>query len=380
MDQPAVHKGLACQTIGPDGRLTPDSMVGYPLHPLALRDLTDSPYVAADCTLTGPLTRELNKFRTQIVQRREGSKLHFFIDVSRVNDEVRQKITQGDAPTMIPVEPGALDAGADKLMAQVPAITLGRENYDGQHMIERDRAQILGVDANQVGASGAGGAKTATEITQVQRNADARFEQERQRALEWWLTGVQKVAALVLRYGDRLAVDILGPERGQVWVQAKSKNLFGAFRYEVVIDSGNYVDVESKKRQTMQLYNMTAKDPATHHEELLVQLATEFGLDPAKWIVTKQPEARPDPPALSINVKPEDLDPALPSYVGTHAILTAGGIKGLPPPLTMAQPPQPPGVPGMPPRPGLPPGAPGQPPPAPHEGMVPKAPMLNSHM
>ena len=44
MDQPVVHKPLACQTIGPDGRLTPDSMIGYPLHPLALRDLTDSPY------------------------------------------------------------------------------------------------------------------------------------------------------------------------------------------------------------------------------------------------------------------------------------------------------------------------------------------------
>ena len=381
VEQPVVHKPLACQTIGPDGRLTADSMVGYPLHPLALRDLTDCAYVAADVTLTAPLTRELNKFRTQVIQRRDGSRLHTLIDVSRINDEVRQKIGQGDEPTMIPVEAGALDAGADKIMAQVPALTLGRESYEGQHMIERDRAQVLGIDANQVGTAGASGSKTATEVQNVQRNADARFEQERLRALEWWLCGVQKVAALVLRYGDRIAVDVLGPQRGQQWIQSKGQ--LGAFSYDTVIDSGNYIDLEARKRQTLQLYNMTAQDPATHHEEILQQMAYEFGIDPAKWIVTEKPEKHPDPPALSINVKPEDLDPALPSYVGTHAILTAGGIKGLPPPLTMAQAPALPGAGGaalqLPP--GAPPpgGAPLSPPLQEHGGMTERAPLLNQH-
>lgn len=370
MDQPAVHKPLACQTIGPDGRLTPDSMTGFPLHPLALRALTDSPFVCADCSLTGALTQELNTFREQVLQRRDGSKLHMLVDSSRVNPEVRDKIGKGNEPMMIPVEAGALDAGTDKIMAQVPSITLGRESYEGANIIERDRAQILGIDANQVGApGGGGGSKTATEITTVQRNADARFEQERQTVLEWWLSGVQKVASLLLRYGDRIAIDVLGPKRGQEWVKAKQANAFGNFSYEIVIDSGNYVDIEARKRQTMQLYNMTAKDPATHHEELLAQMATEFGIDPTRWIVTEKPEQKPEPPSLSINVKPEDLDPALPSYVGTYAILTAGGIKNLPPPITMVQPQQP----GAPPPPGL------QPPPPQHPGMAEKVPMLNQH-
>jgi hypothetical protein len=364
MDQPVVHKGLACQTIGPDGRLTPDSMIGYPLHPLALRNLTDSPYVAADCTLTSPLTRELNKYRTQIIQRRDGSKLHMLIDAAKVNEDVRQKIGQGNEPTMIPVEPGTLDGGADRIMAQVPAITLGRESYTGQDIIERDRAQILGIDANQVGTGG-GGSRTATEVSNVQRNADARFEQERQTTLEWWLAGVQKVAALVLRYGDRIAIDLLGAARGQQWIQAKQQGLFQSFSYEIVIDSGNYVDIEAKKRTDLNLYNLTAQDPSTHHEEILVRLATDFGIDPSKWIVTQKPEPKPEPPKLSITVKPEDLDPALPSYVGTHAMLTAAGVVGLPPPLSMAQQQQ-----------GPPP--PGPPAPAP-PGMAEKAPRLDQH-
>ncbi len=102
-----------------------------------------------------------------------------------------------------------------------------------------------------------------------------------------------------------------------------------------MIDSGSYVDIEARKRQDMQLYNMTAQDPATHHEEILMRLATDFGIDPTRWIVTEKPEKTPDPPSLSIAVKPEDLDPALPSYVGTYAILTAGGVKGLPPPMSL---------------------------------------------
>lgn len=358
MDQPAVHRALPYQTIGPDGRLTPDSLKGFPLHPLALRDLTDAAYVASDCTLTGPLTRELNKFRTQVVQRRDGSKLHVLIDASRVNEDVRQKIGQGNEPTLIPVESGSLDAGAERIMAQVPSIELGRESYLGQDIIERDRAQILGIDANQVGG-GNSGARTATEVSTVQRNADARFEQERQRALAWWLTGVQKVAALLLRYGDRIAVEVLGPQRGAAWVQAKQQGLFGAFSFEIVIDSGNYVDIESRKRQDLQLYNITAQDPATHHEEILTRLATDFGLDPTRWIVSEKPEQKPDPPSVSISVKPEDLDPSLPSYVGTYAILTAGGMKGLPPPMTMVPPPQVPE--------------------APHGGMAELAPRLNQH-
>jgi hypothetical protein len=359
MDRPVVHQNLTCQTIGPDGRLTDDSLVGYPLHPLALRDLTDAPYVAADCTITAPLTRELNKFRTQIIQRRDGSKLGVLVDSSRINPEVRQKIGQSDRPTMIPVEPGALDAGADKIMAQVPALNLGRESYLGQDYIERDRAQILGIDANQVGVS-ATSSRTATEITTVQRNADARFEQERARALEWWLAGVQKLSALILRYGDQVALDVLGPQRGQLWQQAKQQGIFGRYTFEIVVDSGNYTDVNERRRQTMQLYNMTAKDPATNHQELLLQIASEFGLDPSRWLVTKPPEQKPEPPTLSISVKPEDLDPRLPSYVGTYAILTAGGVKGLPPPV-----PQPMAAP--------------LPPPAEHGGMSEQSEMLNKH-
>lgn len=359
-DVPLVHRNTPYQDISPkDGRLTPDSIIGYPDHPLALRDLTDSAYVAADCTITAPLTRELNKFRKTVVQRRDGSKLRFVYDAAKLNPEVRQKIEQGDDPMMIPVEPGALDAGANAIMQQVPSLELGRESYLGQDIIERDRAQILGINANQVGAV-AGSGKTATEVSDVQRNADARFDREMRRAVRWYLKGVQKVSALVLRYGDRLAVDILGPERATLWAQAKQAGAISKFKFKTVADSGGYIDIEARKRSDLQLYNMTAKDPSLNRQVVQARLATDFGLAPSEWIVTQPPEQKPEAPTLSIAVKPEDLDPALPSYVGTYAILTAGGVKNLPPPTYVAAPPPQPNAPE-------------------HGGMAELQPRLNQH-
>lgn len=333
--EPLVHQNLPYQEIGRDGRLTPNSMIGYPTHPLALRDLTDSAYVAADLSLVNALTRELNVSRTNNIQQRDGNRLHVLIDSSKVNPDVRDKIEQGNAPKFIPVEPGALENGIDSIMAQVPSLTQGRESFLIQDIIERDRDGIFGMNQNTQNPNAEGG-KTATEIKTVQRNTDARFEQERQRVLQWWLAGVQKVSALVLRYGDRMAADILGPQRGQAWVQARDAGQFTRFSFDIVIDSGTFVDVEERKRQDMQLYNMTAKDPTLNRSVVQARLATDFGLDPAAWLITKQPEEKPEPPTVSISVKPEDLDPSLPSYVGTYAILTAGGVKGLPPPQPVA--------------------------------------------
>lgn len=331
-DHPLEHGELACQEIGPDGKLTPRSMRGYPLHLLALRDLPDSPWVPSDCTITAPLTQELNLFRQQMVERRDASRQHVLYDAEKINEDVRQKIEQNTFPTMIPVEPGALSAGKDSIMTQLDPLALGRESYEGQNIIERDRAQVLGIDANQAGAQ-ANGKRTATEISTVQRNTDARFEQERQRVLEWWIGLVQKLSALTLKYGDGIVPEILGPQRAQMWLQARDQGQFDRFRFDVLIDSGKYVDIEARKRQDLQLYNLTAKDPMAQRMVVLKRLGEDFGLDVSQWLVTQPPEAKPEPPKVNFAFSAQDLNPLLPTYAATYVTLTQLGIKDLPPPL-----------------------------------------------
>lgn len=330
-DEPFEYKTCPYTTIGPDGRLTPDSMPGFQVHPLALRDLTDSAYVQADLTVVSPLTRELNKFRTQMLQRRDGSRNHVLYDTGIVDEDMRAKIERNQAPMMIGVEAGKLAQGKDSIMAQVPTLNLGRESYIGQDIIERDRMGVFGIRPNGVGVED-GKDQTATEASLAQRNMDARFEQEHQRVLAWFLLGCQKVSALLLKYGDRMALEVLGPKKGPMWIQAKQAGMFTRFRFALVMNSGAYIDTNERMRQVVQIYNMTAKDPQTNRSEVLREMATLAGLNPAKWIVTQPPEKQPDPAAISFSCKPEDLNPFLPSYAATYQILTAAGVKNLPPP------------------------------------------------
>lgn len=330
---PRDHKPCPYQEIGPNGRLTPDSMDGFQVHPLTLRDLTDSAYVQADLTVVSPLTKELNKFRRQMIQRRDGSRLHVFYDTGIVDEDMKAKIEANTAPMLIGVKAGMLSQGKDNIMTQVPNLELGRENYIGGDIIERDRMGVFGIRPNGVGVQD-DKSQTATEASLAQRNMDARFEQEHQRDILWFLRGVQKLSSLVLRYGDRMAMDVLGPKKGPLWIQAKKAGLFGKFRCTIVMNSGAYIDVSERMRQLIQVYNMTAKDPQTNRMEVLREMATMAGLNPAKWLNTQPPEKEPAPPSVSISTKPEDLNPFLESYPATYAILTQAGIKGLPPPAT----------------------------------------------
>ena len=292
------------------------------------------------------------------------------MDVAKLNPEAKQKFEQHQLPHLIGVEPGMLEGGVANIMDQVPGITLGRESYDGQNIIERDREGILGIGSNQVG-NVTQTKRTATEVSTMQRNTDARFEQERQKVLEWWLRGVQKLSALVLRYGDRLALEILGAQRGPQWVQFRDQGVFGPFNFEVVIDSGQYVDIEARKRQSLQLYNLMRKDPAINPAPLIRRLAEEHGLDMTEFLTPPPPqEPKPEPPKVSLAVSAQDLIPSAPWYPATYAMLTAAGVANLPAPVL-----SPLGLPG-----GAPP-VPGQPPPSgqPHGGPAPTADRIDQH-
>jgi hypothetical protein len=154
MDQPIKHGPSQHQTIGEDGRLTPDSLPDYTILPLWIRDLPDSAWVPSDSTITAPLTKEINKYRTQSIEQRESARSVILYDPSLITPETKQKIEQGEINTMVPVTPGALAQGPQAIMAQVATASQGRESYLGQDYIQQDRERVLGISANQTGSNG----------------------------------------------------------------------------------------------------------------------------------------------------------------------------------------------------------------------------------
>jgi len=55
---------VSYQTVGPEGKLTADSMKGNPIHPITLRVATDLAWIPADAAFTDPLVRQENTYPT----------------------------------------------------------------------------------------------------------------------------------------------------------------------------------------------------------------------------------------------------------------------------------------------------------------------------
>jgi hypothetical protein len=306
---PLEHHDSADQTLDEMGRLTPDSLVGFNVRPLVLRDLSDAAWIPSDCAVTANLTREQQKYREIALRKRDTNVDVIGYDSQQVPVEAINKARKeaGTGGTVfIPLPSGALSNGINGVIAQVAKTSTGRETYLDQDLIRQDRDRVLATGNNQVGLKDKG-SKTATETSIVQRNTDARFEQERQRVERWFLYDIVKsVDALVLRYCDeRLAASILGPQKAMIWAQFKPA-LAGGYRYTLQMDSGKYLDVEDDRRQILQIVNFAAKSPFVNQEFLWGQVAEKFGWDPTKALVKPQPD-KPEPPKIAFSLKGEDV-------------------------------------------------------------------------
>lgn len=312
MDAPIKHGPSPHQTFGPEGRLTPDSVPDYTILPLWIRDLPDSAWVPSDSTITGPLTKEINKFRSQSIQQRDNARRVVLYDTEKVTPDTLDKIQKGEINQFVGVKGGELAQGAQTIMAEVVTSSMGRESYLGQDYIQADREKIMGVSANQQGAQ-SNKKSTATEASIINKNSEARFNQEQARVLAGYLSWVRVLDALVLRYADeRFVSALVGQRKGQLWAQFKPL-LAGGYRYEVQVDSGKYLDTEAMRRQLIQVYQMTRQDPLINPRPVIEKLLSAWGIDPAEGIAQPQP-ASPPPPQVGVSFKGEDFSPLSPQF------------------------------------------------------------------
>lgn len=335
METPLKHGPSPHQTFDKEGRLTPDSLPDYTILPLWIRDLPDSAWVPSDATITAPLTREINKYRTQAIQQRDNARQVILFDPAKISPEAKQKIDDGEINTMVPVAPEALAQGAQTIMAQVATANLGRESYLGQDYIQADREKILGISANMTGGTSQK-KTTATEANLVNRNTEARFNQEQARVLAWYLSVVRTLDTLVLRYADaRMASLLLGPRKGQLWGTFKP-HLAGGYRYEVHTDSGKYMDAEAQRRQWLQFYQMVRQDPLVNPGKILTKLLAYWGIDPAEGLAQPQPP-QPTPPQVGVSFKGEDFSPLSPQFPLVVKMAQQGGWQITPEDIASAQ-------------------------------------------
>lgn len=338
IEDPLEHRESPDQTLITEGqeagRLSPDSLIGFNVRPLVLRDLTDSAWIPSDCSQTAALTKEQNRYREMALRKRDTNVnvIAYGSSLADLIEEAKKNAGTG-ATVWIPAPDEEIQSGQLKAVQLAQAVQQ-RDTYADQELIRQDRAQILGIDRNQAGIS-SGPKKTATESSITQRNTDARFEQERQRVLSWYLYDiVRPFDALVLRYCDqRMATQILGPQKGPFWFQNKQA-LAGGYRYSIQMDSGKYLDVEQSRQQMLSVINFAAKSPFVNQQFLWQKMAEVFGYDPTQFLVQPQPP-KPEPPKVNLSFSGEDL--AAPQGPVVLAILQQLGVQVPPQVVQMMQ-------------------------------------------
>ena len=331
IDEPVIHEDCPHQTLDERGRLTPDSLIGFPIHPLNVRTLTDSAYPPSDCTMIRPLVNELNVYREQQVQFRDAATLKWIYNVDTLPKDAVQKMVRAPIGGMIGV-PGEAFHGEGSIK-ELPQGSMPRENFAGQQAIDDDIARTSAIDASGAGVQ-SNTNQTATEAQIQQSNANARLDFERGVVLQWYVKGVTKYSTLIQRYFPvEQAAQIVGPQLAQIW-DGWRKSVPSTLAFTAMPDSALRVDQAVDRKAAQDLYSFLANDPFVNRQELLTGLLRKFHLDPSK--IVRQPDPpKPEPPKLSFSFKGEDL--VAPQAVIVLGIAEQLGLKIDPSWVTISQ-------------------------------------------
>lgn len=321
-DQPVKYTASPYQTLGPDGRLSADSMLGYPIHPITLRDLSDTAWVPADAAFTNPLVKQLNTWRAQDIKLRDSNIPRFFF--AEGMQEAVNKLAQVDVGQGVPVPDEKMMQGADKILAAIPKLERAQADVQGESSVRRDIDETLAIGSNQAGNVNSK-VLSATEVATAQKNTNTRLQKERAVLIERFLCGVRKFDSLIQRFADAQDyVEIVGVD-GAKKLQAWNKDLIaGRYAFDAAPDSQLSNNAEEKRAQLLDFVNFMAKSKYMNQAEIARVVTLGFGHDPSRMVIEPQPEG-PPPPNVSVKVNVEDL--AGPAGQAALKILQQAGYK-----------------------------------------------------
>ena len=322
IDQPVIEEDCPYQQLDDHGQLTPDSLIGFPIHPLNMRTLPDSSDPPSDCTLIRPLVNELNRFREQMVEYRDAQTLRWMYNTDTLPPDALTKIVRAPIGGMIGVPSDAfVGEGAIK---ELPHGSMPRESFTSNDYIDADIARTTAIDATGAGVQSQTN-QTATEAQIQQGNANARLDFERGVVLQWYVKGVTKFSTLLQRYLPvQDAAKIVGG-RAQAW-DAWRRTVPSNLAFTAMPDSALRVDQAVDRKQAQDLYSFLANDPyvAKGRAQLLEKLLRKFHIDPTGIVAPPDPP-KPEPPKLSFAFKGEDL--AAPQAPAVYFILEQQGLN-----------------------------------------------------
>lgn len=303
-DKAAVYELSPYQDKDLNGRLTTDSMLGNPIHPMCLRVAGDTAYVPSDAAFTNPLVNieNIQEKRDALIAESNIPRFLHATSLTAAIDKMRNAGTgQGVA-----IDDALMLRGVDKLIGELPHLERAQADVAGREHNRTAITETLGLGANQAGAVNTT-KKSATEIATVQANVSTRLQSERVELLEWVLRGVRKMDALKMRYMTEPGyVQIVGENGFQKLAAYTAAHLSPRFSYDAYPDSQLTLDQATRIRRATDYINFLAKSPAVNQVSLARLATNEFGYAASEMLQTP-PTPPPPAPSGSLAIKAEDL-------------------------------------------------------------------------
>lgn len=314
--KPAVWRPSPDQEFDPNtGRITDDSLIGFPYKVLTIRDLADACFPPSDAAHTNSDIKQMSTWRRQSIRLRDAAIAKYLYDSSAFGEEEVEQLKNGDIGEFIPVSDGRLKDGVDKIFAQTSKVTSTPDDARGFAGIKQDMNETLGIGSNQAGTE-TDTVRTATEADKVASASQARNDKELGRVVDLYLDVARAIDQLLMRYMTSIEYVQVGGEEAAAKMQAwNGKLVSGKYLYEIAADSQLRPDNARDFMMDLQLYNLTAKDPIANRAYVLKRLFRRRGYDPAKATVPPPPPPPPPPNPLKLNLTITAADLHLPEVI-----------------------------------------------------------------
>lgn len=306
-DKPSIYVPSPFQTIDGKGRLTPDSMIGNPIHPIVLRVASDTAWIPSDSAFTDPLVRIENTWMTQDNQLRDAN-LPRFLHSDKITTAI-DNLKNADSGQGVAINDALMTQGAARLIVQIPHLERAEADTIGRAANQQAIAETLGISSNQAG-SYTRSTRSATEVATVQANVSVRLKKEQNNLLSRFLAGVTKFDALIQRYmTDPGYIQIVGQTGDAALKPFTNAHLSGRYAYNARPDSQLTIDIASERKMFTDFINFFAKSGSLNMKYATRQGAILFSQDPA--LMVQDPPPPPPPPpqpmAVSLALKAADL-------------------------------------------------------------------------
>jgi hypothetical protein len=178
------------------------------------------------------------------------------------------------------------------------------ENFEFNGLLDNDLARASAVDATVSGTSAESGL-TATEANLRQANVNVRLGWEQGFVADWFVTGASKYSSIVQQFlSVEDAAKIIGMKRAQLWDNAR-RAMPTRFAFSIEPDSSLRNDTPLHRKQFMEYYSFTAKDPMMNRRYLDAKLARLFHIDATRALLPQSqvPKPQPEPAIPSVAIK-----------------------------------------------------------------------------